>query len=77
MIKIDVAKRNSFCRYHNCQHNNRILKGDKRVDCVKFYYGYAHPNCALKILNEKIKSFVDMRTQFLKDNEIELVTDEL
>lgn len=77
-MNIHIAKRNSHCRYNECNINNQvILKGDKRVDCGEFYYGYAHPNCALKILNNRIKDYQMLKKEFVEGYGTEIVAEEL
>ena len=77
-MDIHIAKRKSHCRYSECSINNQvILEGGDRVDYREFFYGYAHPTCALKILNNKIKDYQLLKKEFVDKYGVELVAEEL
>ena len=80
-MEIQVGKRKCFCRYSECNKNNGLIfPTEKRVAINEFHYGYAHPNCALKILNNRINDYVGIRNKILekhKDEIAEMVADEL
>ena len=61
-----------------CKIKNQVIhKGDDRVDCQEFYLGYAHPTCALKILNNKIKDYQSLKKEFVEKYGIQLVAEEI
>ena len=73
---IEKAKRRCYCRWANCK-NKQIDKAEERVNCRHFYYGYAHPICAVEILNDKINNYTQLKKDFIEKYGLKLFAEEL
>ena len=72
-LKITIGKRDAKCR-----HCKIVIKGgSERVELNKYFFGWAHPICALRKYDITIKGMIELRDQYLKDYQVKLVADEL